>query len=475
MARPTPPSGSPDPVVWRGTGTPDDPWGDDDPFADGHLDPSVVEADAAAEAANARQRRNRRWGILGGAGLLLAATIVTGTGGSDGEPEPAPTTVPASIPQVAPDDAPTAAEVDRPVLTIDPIEGGLRYGGVGGGADVRSASARTDVPFETAWVPSRLPAAVDPAWSRSLGLDPSLALRSRDALLGAVDIGIGDESVIVVSAADDESIALTALDPVDGGVKWMANRTGRSGRLIGIAGGLVGVETGPPGDRVVALFDERDGIYVSPNGARVAEAQVELFERRAGSRDVRAELVAARSVVPVDGAGALVEDMAVALTLGTEMVIAADEVAQGRLVLLVGDGLVGARTADGARFGDDDEDEPLIVDWVRPGVLLQANPSDRGATLLVSDRTGSQQQVVDAATGRVVAELGGLSTVNGYTPTANGVIVRRPAIVGTELVAVDLDGRPVWRLLGSPPFGVGDGLVVTAAIGPDGLVVTGRR
>ena len=470
MARPTPPSGSPDPVFWRGTGPSGDPWGDVDPFADDPSDAEVAAADAAAEAANTRHRRNRRWGILGGAGLLLAATIVTGTGGSDDEP--VPTTVPAPV---ADDSSPTAAGADRPVLTIDPIEGGLRYGGAGGGADIRSGSTRTDVPFETAWVPSRLPDAVEPAWSYSLDLDPSLASRSRDSLLGAVDIGIGDQSVVVVSAADAGSVSVMALDPGDGALRWRTTVAESTGRLVGVAEGLVGVEAGPPGDRTVLLFDELDGAAVGQTLPRVAQAQIELFERRAGSRDVRAELVASRSVVPVDGAGDLVEEMAVALTLGTEMVIAADEVAQGRLVLLVGDGLVGARTADGARFGDDDEAEPLIVDWVRPGVLLQANPSDRGATLLVSDRTGSQQQVVDAATGRVVAELGGLSTVNGYTPTANGVIVRRPAIVGTELVAVDLDGRPVWRLLGSPPFGVGDELIVTAAIGPDGLVVTGRR
>lgn len=154
--------------------------------------------------------------------------------------------------------------------------------------------------------------------------------------------------------------------------------------------------------------------------------------------------------------------------------LAAEEVAQGRAVAFIGDRLVGLRAAagDGVVTADG---SPLVADWTRVGVLVGVDASDRGALLLVSDLRGRQQITIDAATGETVAELSALAWSEVYATAANGVVVRRPAAIGTVIEAVDLDGRALWQLLGSSAWAIGDGVVVTASLDASGVTVEARR
>ena len=44
----------------------------------------------------------------------------------------------------------------------------------------------------------------------------------------------------------------------------------------------------------------------------------------------------------------------------------------------------------------------------------------------------------------------------------DGIVVLRPAVLGTALVAIGFDGIERWSLLGSEPIAVGDRIVARA-------------
>ena len=82
---------------------------------------------------------------------------------------------------------------------------------------------------------------------------------------------------------------------------------------------------------------------------------------------------------------------------------------------------------------------------------------------------------IDAATGETVVELSFPAGSDFYVPAANGVVVRRPAAIGSLIEAVDLDGRSMWQLIGPPAWTLGDGLIVTASYNSSGLTIEARR
>ena len=144
-------------------------------------------------------------------------------------------------------------------------------------------------------------------------------------------------------------------------------------------------------------------------------------------------------------------------------VVDVDRVEGDALVFSSGGSVVGAALHDDA----------VEVRWRRTGVVLISSPTDRGGLVMVGRDGGAQQSVVDAVTGRTITELSGLpSAVDVFEPAANGVIAKRPAAIGSERVAIDLDGTDRWSLIGEQPVLLGDRLVVAVAPGEDGVAVT---
>ena len=320
----------------------------------------------------------------------------------------------------------------------------------------------------------RLPAAIGvPSWSTLIGSEEGGS---------DVELAVADTTVVALSGAQRSAWSLDALNGEDGTIRWRVPLEAERARLVGLERDRIVVRviddmSGPAGR--LRWFDVADGTERSTDDAGTeaatepaAGAALTAFGVLSHDPDTVID-VAIRSA---DDAPASVVDAVDAIASGTTSVVSASEVAVGRLVVLAGGRLVGVRTSDGRPFTARSADTELIAEWSRPGVLLLSAPSERGATLLVSNRSGNQQHVVDAATGLVVVEVVPLASwTSAYTPVADGVIIKRPGLVGSALAAIDLDGRERWRILGTPAFAVGDGLVVTASNGPDGLTVSAFR
>lgn len=448
-------SESSDALVWRGVqhSTPDpsfDP-ADRDGFPDGDDD------DEYDDEPLRRRSTLRVMAVLGVIGFAFAATIVTGsTGTDDGDPTPATTIEvddPDSVPDAELDDVgrpPGQVESADPVVADRPdVDLGLSYGGAGGGADIRDTppmSPLSATPLLDPGLLPRLPDSVDTVeWSitipsAELGLDRAAGSGDLD-----VDIAVVDDA-IVVTAAGRSSIIEQPAEPGDVG-----------------------------GDAVVVL-DPVNGSLVSDQLTEPVAAAIaaQTDRRTVSSIDIDPSLVMARGVLASGVADELTQRAIEQINTGEVSVLAAEEVAQGRAVAFIGDRLVGLRAAGGdgvtAAGGT-----PLIADWTRAGVLVDVAASDRGALLLVSDLRGRQQMTIDAATGETVAELSVLAWSDVYATAANGLVVRRPAAIGSVIEAVDLDGRPLWQLVGSPAWALGDDLIVTASLDASGLTVEARR
>lgn len=496
---PQSPSDRSSPISWRGAaggpGGPTDPF---DPWSDTGVEEDP-DGDAAAQAANERSRRVRRLAVIGVAGLVLAATIVTGTGGDgDGapaeddvtgaavedEPDPDPD---VAVPRLAGEDDPpaTTRPTDRlpsvdelavsdgrtfPSTEADAIGDGLRYGGAGGGADIRRATGPTDTPLPTRLTAGRLPDSVEPLWTTTVELDRAAGA----AAARSIDVQVGERAVVAAIASGGE-VLVTGFDPVDGTRRWSTTVDAPRATIVEVGDGVIGVaRVLPVGEEISAmlLLDEVDGSVVPSIGERPAREQAALLARLRSDSSVEPDRFADRTVVVADGASAATQRAAEELGAGDITVVRADRVSAERTILLAGGMLIGVR--DGVPAGDTDASD-VLVDWARPGVLLGWTPSDRGATLLVSDQTGGRQSVVDAATGEVITDVRPLaSSLSVYTPTENGVIVKRSGWAGSALSAFDLDGREIWRLDGSPSFAVGDEVVVTASLAGDRVTLVGR-
>ena len=118
--------------------------------------------------------------------------------------------------------------------------------------------------------------------------------------------------------------------------------------------------------------------------------------------------------------------------------------------------VIGTETASyGAVLGADG----VELRWEVDGHVVNTSATDRGLTLLTAAAGGTDLRVIDASTGTTITPLslepGSIDTLR---LVANGVVVERPAVIGAERVGLDLDGAPMWSLIGSGPVAIGDEL-----------------
>jgi len=441
-------SSLPDTLIWRGA----------EPTLSGHRSETADNVgrlceDALTDEEPLRRRLGPRvMSGFGAIGFVLAVTIVSGSWSDGDAPAAGPISNRAEDNSGRNAQEPTGpTDSAEPLVTDRPdVDLGLSYGGAGGGADVRDmppVSSLSAVPMVDPDVLLRIPESIDTVvWSVTV---PAAELK-----LGGTDLAI-DVTVV------DEVVAVSAVT------------------RVAVAGSSI--ESSGHDGRAVVLLNVADGSAVSE--ALAVPAEVKLLEESADAQVAR-RAVARTFISPGALAARTISSSAIAdeltrraieqLDAGEASVLAADEVAQGRAVAFIGDRLVGLRAApdDGVTSADG---SPLIADWTRVGVLVGVAASDRGALLLVSDRRGRQQMTIDAATGETVVELSFPAGSDFYVPAANGVVVRRPAAIGSLIEAVDLDGRSMWQLIGPPAWTLGDGLIVTASYNSSGLTIEARR
>lgn len=127
-----------------------------------------------------------------------------------------------------------------------------------------------------------------------------------------------------------------------------------------------------------------------------------------------------------------------------------------------------ATTYGAVLAGDDVE-----LRWEVDGRVVNSIPTERGLALLIASAGGLDLAVVDASTGTTIApvvrEEDVLATLR---IVGNGIVIERPAAIGVERVALDLDGQPLWSLIGSGPLAIGDELVTEFASTGDGVRIT---
>ena len=139
-----------------------------------------------------------------------------------------------------------------------------------------------------------------------------------------------------------------------------------------------------------------------------------------------------------------------------------------------------AFTGDGSVYGatlvDDDDGRAIDVRWQLRGVIAESAPPERGQLLVVASQGGAALRVVDGVSGSVLADVQMyVGVLDSLRLVGDGFVTKRAAEVGVELAAIGLDGDDRWTLVGSDPFAVGDGVVVTRTDTDDGVRLTGYR
>lgn len=121
-------------------------------------------------------------------------------------------------------------------------------------------------------------------------------------------------------------------------------------------------------------------------------------------------------------------------------------------------------TAPGSISGVVAEGDTERVVWSRSdGAVVDQHPVDGGMLLQVATRGGAGMELVDGLTGETVENLAMVpGALQALLVAADGIVVLRPVVLGTGLVAIDFDGTERWSILGSEPVVVGDRIVARA-------------
>jgi hypothetical protein len=121
-------------------------------------------------------------------------------------------------------------------------------------------------------------------------------------------------------------------------------------------------------------------------------------------------------------------------------------------------------TAPGSISGVVVEGDTQRVVWSRSdGAVVDQHPIDGGTLLQVATRGGAGMELVDGLTGRTVENLAIVpGALQALVVAGDGIVVLRPAVLGTRLVAIGFDGTERWSILGSEPVVVGDRIVARA-------------
>lgn len=114
---------------------------------------------------------------------------------------------------------------------------------------------------------------------------------------------------------------------------------------------------------------------------------------------------------------------------------------------------------DGAVHGGNISGDTLELRWRKRGDLVWISPSDRGGIAFVGGGRAIVDELVDASTGRTVAEVPRPPNIGAH---ANGVLVTEADGSNEEplVTAFGLDGRERWTLTGAIRPTVGDRVVV---------------
>jgi hypothetical protein len=139
-----------------------------------------------------------------------------------------------------------------------------------------------------------------------------------------------------------------------------------------------------------------------------------------------------------------------------------DALSTGSLIAVSDSNFV--RTAPGSISGVVVDGDAERVVWSRAdGAVVDRHPIDGGVLLQVATRGGAGMELVDGLTGETVENLAMVpGALQALVVAGDGIVVVRPAVIGTALVAIGFDGTERWSLLGSEPIVVGDRIVARA-------------
>ena len=339
------------------------------------------------------------------------------------------------------------------VVALDPLD----FRGESG------SSATSEPPVFGGPDSRRLPQRATELWSvdvESAG-DVWVEAIGRDLVVAAVERS--------VAAASDQGSAdpvtdLVALDALSGDQRWTLPLAARPSDLS-IVGSIEDVlviqRAGESGPAVVgvdlATGETRWSADDGPALGHVAIVGTTSIARLPVSPDgpvVRIDAVTGSEVgtSPGDPTAIGVVSIDVPLPPGSKLPVA------GSNVVMTGAGSISGVVVEG--------DTETVV-WTRTGgAVVARHPVDGGVLLQVATRGGAGMELVDGLTGQTVENLAMVpGALQALVVAGDGIVVLRPAAVGTKLAGLELDGTERWSLLGSEPVVVGDRIMARASPG----------
>ena len=306
----------------------------------------------------------------------------------------------------------------------------------------------------------RLPERAAELWS--VGVDGAgdvwVEVIGRDLVVAAVE---RNGAAAPDSATVDPVTELVALDAVTGEPRWTSSFPARSSDLavVGSVDGVLVVERpGESGPAVIGI-DMRNGetrwsADARPSVGHVAVVGTTSIARLPPSPDEPVTLIDALTGSEI---GTSPDDPTATGNVSIDVPLA-----PGSKMPVAGSNFV--MTEPGSISGVVVEGDTENVVWSRNGgAVVARHPVDGGALLQVATRGGAGMELVDGLTGETVENLSMVpGALQALVVAGDGIVVLRPAVVGTKLAALELDGTERWSILGSEPVIVGDRLVVRA-------------
>jgi hypothetical protein len=284
------------------------------------------------------------------------------------------------------------------VVALDPL-------GAGGEPDEDVAS---DGPVVGGPGDRRLPQSATELWSVDIGDladvgDHRVEVIGRELVVAVIDTGPGSDTTLV------------AFDALTGERRWTFPVDGRPDDVAVVGDVLVVEQAGEASPTVIAI-DIATGETRRPPDSVSNSGQVGVLDT-----------LSTDSLIPVSGSNFV-------------------------------------RTSPGSISGVIVDGDAERVVWSRAdGAVVDQHPIDGGMLLQVATRGGAGMELVDGLTGETVENLAMVpGALQALVVAGDGIVVLRPAVLGTRLVATDFDGIERWSILGSEPVAVGDRIVARA-------------
>ena len=273
----------------------------------------------------------------------------------------------------------------------------------------------------------RLPQSATELWSVDIQLtdddiddvgDHWIEVIRRDLVVAAVP-------GTVASTVASNATTLVAFDALTGQRRWTFPLDARPNdvAVVGAVGDVLVVEQPGESSPTVTWIDMATGETRSPGDAAPNGGQVGVIDA-----------LSADSLIPVAGSN----------------------------FVMTAPGSISGVVVDGAT---------RRVVWSRnDGAVVDLHPIDGGTLLQVATRGGAGMELVDGLTGQTVENLAMVpGALQALVVAGDVIVVLRPAVLGTRLVAIGFDGTERWSILGSEPVVVGDRIVARATT-VDGLL-----